>query len=75
MSHRDSRRSIDTQGKGRHSTQMGLQIANNTHNNMKENIIKNKSRTTKAKDLFRYCRRDNKEENRDRTFGHRGSNV
>jgi hypothetical protein len=34
MSHRDSGTSIDTQGKGRRSTQMGLQITNNTHNNM-----------------------------------------
>ena len=34
MSHRDLRTSIDTQGKGRHSTQTGPQITNNTHNNM-----------------------------------------
>ena len=34
MSHRDSGTSIDTQGKGRRSTQTGLQITNNTHNNM-----------------------------------------
>eukprot|EP00957_Ditylum_brightwellii_P045082 3419209-Ditylum_brightwellii.AAC.1 len=34
MSHRDSGTSIDTQGKGRHSTQTGLQITNNTRNNM-----------------------------------------
>eukprot|EP00957_Ditylum_brightwellii_P168631 12834815-Ditylum_brightwellii.AAC.1 len=34
MSHRDSRTSIDTQEKGRCSTQTGPQITNNTHNNM-----------------------------------------
>ena len=94
MSHRDSGTSIDTQGKGRRSTQTGLQIANNTHNNMvltknglvyytlkntqktqKENKIESNSRTRKIKDLFRYYRRDNGEENRDRTSGHRGSNI
>eukprot|EP00957_Ditylum_brightwellii_P122130 9314115-Ditylum_brightwellii.AAC.1 len=52
MIHRDSRTSIDTQGKGRRNTQAGPQMTNNMHNNMvlpKSGLVYYTLKNTKTK--------------------------